>query len=118
MGAQWRTACQGARAEPEAGAKWRRNGAQEIATAGTAAVVVDGAGCVGAQPMTAKVTERVNALNGETGQVLHLRFSLSCAARRKKPSARKNRPTLRDCCNRVTVVSRQNSTRCRGIVAN
>jgi hypothetical protein len=34
--------------------------------------------------MTAKVTERVNALNGETGQVLHLRFSLSCAARRKE----------------------------------
>jgi hypothetical protein len=42
--------------------------------------------------MAAKVTERVNALNGETGQVLHLRFSLSCAAQRKKPSARK-KPT-------------------------
>jgi hypothetical protein len=40
--------------------------------------------------MTAKVTERVNALNGETGQVLHLRFSLSCAA---KKTERAKKPT-------------------------
>jgi hypothetical protein len=42
--------------------------------------------------MTAKVTERVNALNGETGQVLHLRISLSGAARRKS-TERAKKPT-------------------------
>jgi hypothetical protein len=42
--------------------------------------------------MTAKVTERVNALDGETGQVLHLRFSLSCAARQKS-TVRAKKPT-------------------------
>jgi hypothetical protein len=40
--------------------------------------------------MTAKVTERVDALNGESGQVLHLRISLSRAARKKTSEREKN----------------------------
>jgi hypothetical protein len=40
--------------------------------------------------MTAKVTERVNALNGETGQVLHPRNFPQWRSAAKKPSARKN----------------------------
>ena len=88
------------------------DGAQDVATAGTSAVFVDGAGCVGAQPMTAKVTERVDALNGEAGKVLHS-AKISLVARRKKRGAKNLTQTFRDCCAEVTVVSRENDTRCR-----
>jgi len=38
--------------------------------------------------MTAKVTERVDTLNGEAGKILHLRISLSRAARKKSAGKR------------------------------
>jgi len=39
--------------------------------------------------MTAKVTERVDALNGKAGQVLHSKFSLSLRSAVKTASAKK-----------------------------
>jgi hypothetical protein len=42
--------------------------------------------------MTAKVTERVDALNGESGQVLHLRIFPSVALRGKNRASAK-KPT-------------------------
>jgi len=55
------------------GAERRGNGAQEVAAAGTAAVVGDWAGGIGAEPVTAKVAQWIDALHGETGQILHAR---------------------------------------------
>jgi len=39
--------------------------------------------------MTAKVTERVDTLNGKTGKILHLRISLSRAGTKKSFRAKK-----------------------------
>ena len=74
-GTQRRTSRQRAWAEPKTGAKWRRDSAQHVATAGTPAVFIDGTGCVATQPVTAKVTNRVDTLNGKAGKILHLRIS-------------------------------------------
>jgi hypothetical protein len=68
---QRRASGQRTRAHAESGAEWRRNITKHIATAGTAAVIGDGAGGIGAQPMTTRVALRIDALNGEAGQVLH-----------------------------------------------
>ncbi len=40
------------------------------------AVAAEGSGEIGAEPVTASFAERIDALHGETGQVLHL-YSLS-----------------------------------------
>ena len=63
------------RAHPQA-AERRGNVAKKIAAAGAPAVVADGIGGVGAQPMTACFAKRIDALHGEAGQILHW-FSLS-----------------------------------------
>ena len=51
--------------------------------------MVDRAGCVTAQPVASKVTERVDTLNGETGKILHQRISLSRAGTKKMIRAKK-----------------------------
>lgn len=58
----------------EAWAERWRNVAKHVAAAGAAAVVADRAGGVGAQPVAAGVACRIDALNGEAGQVLHSIF--------------------------------------------
>jgi hypothetical protein len=57
-------------------AQWRGDVAEKVAAARAAAVVADGIGGIGAQPLAASFAERIDALHGEAGQVLHL-FSLS-----------------------------------------
>jgi hypothetical protein len=59
-------------AHAEARAERRRDVAEEIAAAGAAAVVDDGTGGVGAEPVTAGFAQRIDALHGETGQILHV----------------------------------------------
>ena len=60
-----------ARAHAEARAERWGNVAKEVAAAGAAAVVGDRAGSIGAEPVTAQVAQRIDALHGETGQILH-----------------------------------------------
>ena len=64
------------RAHAEARAERRRDVAEEIAAAGAMAVAAEGRGEIGAQPVTASIALRIDALHGEAGHVLHL-FSLS-----------------------------------------
>ena len=64
--------CQRAWAHAKSGAEWRRHVAQHVATAGTAAVIADRAGGIRAQPVATEVALRVDALDGETGQILHI----------------------------------------------
>jgi hypothetical protein len=68
---QRRTSGERARAHAEARAERRRDVAQKVATAGATAVIADGAGGVGAQPVTTRVALRIDALHGETRQILH-----------------------------------------------
>jgi hypothetical protein len=75
-GAQGRARGEGAGAHTEARGERRRNVAEEVAAAGAMAVAAEGSGEIGAQPVTASVALRIDALHGEAGQVLHL-FSLS-----------------------------------------
>src|SRR5579859_1286805 len=42
-------------------------------SAGAAAVVRDGSGGIGAEPVAAGIAHRIDALHGETGQILHAR---------------------------------------------
>jgi hypothetical protein len=63
---------EGAGAHAEAGAERRRDVAEEIAAAGAVAVVGSGNCDIGAHPLAARFAERIDALHGETGQVLHL----------------------------------------------
>ncbi len=67
---------EGAGAHAEARGERRGNVAEEVAAAGAMAVAAEGSGEIGAEPVTAGFAERIDALHGETGQVLHL-FSLS-----------------------------------------
>jgi len=60
-----------ARAHAEARAERRGDVAEEVAAARAAAVVSDGAGGIGAEPVAAGIAQRIDALHGETGQVLH-----------------------------------------------
>src|SRR5580698_4710439 len=70
--AKRRTRSERAGAHAEARAERRRDVAEEVAAAGAAAVVSDGAGRIGAEPVAASVTQRIDALHGETGQILHV----------------------------------------------
>jgi hypothetical protein len=69
--AERRARGEGTRSHAEARAEWRRDVAEKIAAAGAAAVVEDGAGGVGAEPVAPGFTQRIDALHGETGQILH-----------------------------------------------
>jgi len=71
--AEGRARSQRARTHAEARAERRGDVAEEVAAAGAATVVGDGAGSVGAEPVAAQVAGRVDALHGETGQILHVR---------------------------------------------
>jgi len=75
-GAEGRAGGEGTGAHAEARGERRGNVAEEVATAGAMAVAAEGRGEIGAEPVTASFAERIDALHGETGQVLHL-FSLS-----------------------------------------
>ena len=70
-GAKRRTRGEGAGAHAEARAERRGNVAEEVPAAGAAAVVGDGAGGIGAEPMTAGFALRIDTLHGEAGQILH-----------------------------------------------
>jgi hypothetical protein len=45
----------------------------EVAAAGAASFVGNGAGGIRAQPVATQITQRINALNGEARQILHVR---------------------------------------------
>ena len=68
-----RASGKGAGAHAEARSERRRNGAQEVAAGRAAAIVGDGAGGVGAQPVAAQFAKRIDALHGVAGQILHAR---------------------------------------------
>jgi hypothetical protein len=72
-GTEGRARSQRARTHAEARAERRGDVAEEVAAAGAAAVVGDGPGGIGAEPVAAQVAQRVDALHGETGQILHVR---------------------------------------------
>jgi hypothetical protein len=63
-------------AHAEARGERRGNVAKEIAAAGAMAVHAERSGGIGAEPVTAGFALRIDALHGETGQVLHF-LSLS-----------------------------------------
>jgi hypothetical protein len=60
-----------ARAHAKTRAKRRRNAPQKIAAARAAAVVDERTGDVRAQPVATRFTERIDALHGQAGQILH-----------------------------------------------
>ncbi len=70
-GAERRAGGERARAHAEARAERRRNVAEVVAAAGAVAVVGSGNGDIGAHPLAAGFAKRIDALHGETGQVLH-----------------------------------------------
>jgi hypothetical protein len=74
---------QGTRTHPEARAERRGHVAQHVTAAGTPAVVDDWTGSIGAKPMAAEIALRIDALNGEAGQVLHNFFPQRRLAARK-----------------------------------
>jgi len=122
--AEGRARCERARAHAEARAERRRNIAEEVAAAGAAAVVGDGAGGIGAEPVPAQVAQWINALHGETGQILHahsLSGPASSAGARYGASGRSSlgRPgqnCWRGFCRDEPVVSREMTTRdCGGV---
>ena len=69
--AERRARGEGARAHAEARAERRGDVAEEVAAARASAVVSDRAGGIGAEPVAASIAQRIDALDGETGQVLH-----------------------------------------------
>jgi hypothetical protein len=86
-GAKGRARGESARPHAKAWAERWRNVAEHVAAAGAAPVIADRASGVGAQPVTAGVAGRIDALNGEAGQVLHSIFpqeaSLLASRRRR-----------------------------------
>jgi len=74
-GTEGRARGEGAGAHAEARAERRRNVAEEVAAAGTAAFASKRSGGIGAEPVTAGVAKRIDALHREAGQELHF-FSL------------------------------------------
>ncbi len=96
-GAEGRARGERARAQAKVRAEWRGYIAEKIATARAAAVVANGIGGVGAQPLAASFAERIDALHSEAGQILH--FSPSVAANNPfdssvaNPAARIRDPT-------------------------
>jgi hypothetical protein len=71
-GSEGRSGGEGAGAHAEARAEGRRDVAEEVAAAGAVAVVESGDGDIGAHPLAAGFAERIDALHGKTGQVLHV----------------------------------------------
>ena len=69
--AEGRAGGEGTGAHAEARGERRGNVAKEVAAAGAMAVAAEGSGEIGAQPVTAGFAERIDALHGEAGQVLH-----------------------------------------------
>jgi hypothetical protein len=85
------TSCQCTRAHAEARAQWRRNVTQHVAAARAPAVVTDGAGGIGAQPVAAHVAGRIDALHRETGQILH-KFPPRLPVRSRSRAAQRSGP--------------------------
>jgi hypothetical protein len=75
-GTQGWTGGEGAGAHAEARGERRGHIAEEVAAARAMAVAAEGRGEIGAEPVTAGVALRIDALHGEAGQILHL-FSLT-----------------------------------------
>ncbi len=73
------------RPDPQASER-RRHVAQKISATRATAVDAERSSGVGAQPMAASFAERINALHGQAGQILH-RFSLSGRAARPSRGA-------------------------------
>ena len=69
--AQRRTRAERARAHSEPRAERRGNRAQEIPAARAPAIVDDRTRSVGPEPVTTRIAQRVDALHGESGQILH-----------------------------------------------
>jgi|SRR5580704_851684 hypothetical protein len=69
--AEGRARCERTRAHAEARAERRRNVAEEVAAAGATTVVGDGASGIGAEPVATRFAQRIDALHGEAGQILH-----------------------------------------------
>ncbi|HKV23458.1 MAG TPA: hypothetical protein VJN93_02605 [Candidatus Acidoferrum sp.] len=70
--AERRARREGTRAHSKVRRQRRGNGAKEIAAAGAAAVLRDGASGIGAQPVSASFTNGIDALHGVAGQILHI----------------------------------------------
>lgn len=68
-----RARSEGPRAHAETRAEGRRNGLQSAAAAGAKFETGVGAGKMGAEPVSASGTLRIDALHGPTGQILHAR---------------------------------------------
>jgi hypothetical protein len=112
------------RAHAETRTERRRDIAQKIAAAGAATVIADGAGGIGAQPVTSGVALRIDTLHSETGQILHMlspKRLASCA-----PTAVRQACgalfQLKDerwggLCREEPVVSREKTTRYGGTYA-
>ncbi len=75
-GAEGRARGEGAWAQTKVRTERRGDIAEKVAAARAAAVVADGIGGIGAQPLAASFAERIDALHGKAGQILHL-LSLS-----------------------------------------
>jgi hypothetical protein len=71
-GTERRAGGEGAGTHAEARAEGRGHVAEEVAAAGAVAVVESGDGDIGAHPLAAGFAERIDALHGKTGHVLHL----------------------------------------------
>ena len=80
------TRCKWARTHAKAWAEWRRNVAKKISAAGAAAVVGYRASDVRPHPMAARFAQRIDALHGQAGQVLH-RFTSQAAKPSQSPRA-------------------------------
>jgi hypothetical protein len=63
---------EGARAHAKARAERRGDVAEEISAAGAVAVAAEGRGEIGAHPLATDIAERIDALHGKAGQVLHV----------------------------------------------
>jgi len=69
--AQRRAGGEGAGTHAEARAERRGNVAEEISATGAVAVAAERSCGIGAEPVAAGFALRIDALHGETGQVLH-----------------------------------------------
>ena len=75
-GAEGRARGERARAQTKVRAERRGDVAEKVTAGRAAAVVADGIRGVSAQPVAASFTQRIDALHGEAGQILHF-LSLS-----------------------------------------
>jgi hypothetical protein len=73
--AKWRARSERARAHAETRPERWWNIAEKFAAAGAVAVVGSGSGDIGAHPLTTSFAKRIDALHGETRQILHIVFS-------------------------------------------